>query len=63
MKINLASLLESKGMNAENINAKRILIETEEGNTIVVEEPSVAKTEFLGMDVLLVLGKFKDQKS
>ncbi|MCI2414071.1 MAG: hypothetical protein MPF33_02270 [Candidatus Aramenus sp.] len=62
MKINLASLLESKGINAEEIDAKRLVIETNDGRVIYAEEPSIAKTRFFGMDVLLVLADLDEGK-
>ncbi len=62
MKINLASLLESKGINAEEIDAKRLVIETNDGRVIQAEEPSIAKTRFFGMDVLLVLADLDEGK-
>ncbi len=61
MKINLASLLADKGVNAENIDAKKLVIETPDGKIISADFPSIAKTRFFGMDVLLILADLKDE--
>ena len=60
-KIDLANLLANRGIQTDNINAKKILIEKEDGKTVIIESPSVARTKFFGMDVLLVLGNIKEE--
>ncbi|WP_149528404.1 hypothetical protein [Sulfuracidifex tepidarius] len=63
MKIDLASLLADKGVNAEGIDAKKLTIETSDGKVLSADSPSIAKTRFFGMDVLLILADLKDEQT
>jgi nascent polypeptide-associated complex subunit alpha len=57
MDKNTMKMLQRMGLKVEEIKAKRVVIETEDGTKLVFDEPQVMKTTMQGQEAYQVIGK------
>ena len=57
----MQSMMKQLGMSQDEIEAKRVIIEKEDGTKIVFENPSVTKMNIQGNDMFQITGDFKEE--
>ncbi len=56
----MAGMMKQMGINQEEVDAKRVIIEKEDGN-IIIENPSVMKVTMQGQESWQVQGEVKEE--
>ena len=59
----MQSMMKQLGMSQDEIEAKRVIIEKEDGTKIVFEDPSVTKMNIQGSDMFQITGEFREETS
>jgi nascent polypeptide-associated complex subunit alpha len=59
----MQSMMKQLGMSQEEMEAKRVTIENEDGTKIVFENPSVTKMNIQGNDMFQITGDFSEETS
>ena len=57
----MQSMMKQLGMSQDEIEAKRVIIEKEDGTKIVFEDPSVTKMNIQGSDMFQITGDFREE--
>ena len=57
----MQSMMKQLGMSQDEIEAKRVIIEKEDGTKIVFENPSVTKMNIQGNDMFQITGDFREE--
>ena len=57
----MQSMMKQLGMSQDEIEAKRVIIEKEDGTKIVFENPSVTKMNIQGNDMFQITGDFSEE--
>ena len=57
----MQSMMKQLGMSQDEIKAKRVIIEKEDGTKIVFEDPSVTKMNIQGNDMFQITGDFREE--
>ncbi len=52
-------MMQRMGMQMTNIDAKRVIIEKEDGSQIIIDNPSISKISMQGQNVFQITGKEK----
>ncbi|MDD5098632.1 MAG: nascent polypeptide-associated complex protein [Candidatus Pacebacteria bacterium] len=58
----MQAMMKQLGIKQEEIEAKRVVIEKEDGGKIIIEEPSVAKIVMQGQESWQISGKVKEEE-
>tara|TARA_Y100000310_G_scaffold344244_1_gene455952 strand:- start:13549 stop:13884 length:336 start_codon:yes stop_codon:yes gene_type:complete len=58
----MAAMMKQLGINQEEVDASRVVIEKNDGGKIVVENPSVAKISMKGQDTFQVSGDVSEEE-
>jgi nascent polypeptide-associated complex subunit alpha len=58
----LQGMMKKMGISQEQIEASRVIIETEEKN-IIIENPSITKIKMQGQESLQITGDFSEEES
>ena|SRR3989338_8452801 len=57
----MQAMMKQLGMNQEEIDSSRVIIEKKDGNKIIIENPSVSKITMQGNQSFQVSGNIKEQ--
>lgn len=57
----MQSMMKQLGMSQDEIEAKRVTIEKEDGTKIIFENPSVTKMNIQGSDMFQITGDFREE--
>lgn len=59
----MQAMMRQLGMNQEEIDASRVIIEKNDGNKLVIENPSVTKISIKGEDSFQISGSVSEQST
>lgn len=57
----MQAMMKQLGMNQEEIDASRVIIEKKDGNKLIVENPSVTKISMQGQETLQIAGNMVEE--
>lgn len=58
----MQGMMKQLGIKTEDLNAKKVIFELEDGNKLVIENPSVNVMNTQGQKIYSVVGKAKEEK-
>lgn len=58
----MKAMMQKLGINQEEVSAKRVIIERDEGN-IIIENPSVQKIKMQGQETWQIAGEAKEEEA
>ena|SRR3989338_7499572 len=59
----MQAMMKQLGMNQEEIDAKRVVIEKSDNNKLIIENPSVVKIMIKGQESFQISGDVKEQEA
>ncbi len=59
----MKKLMQQMGIKNTEVKAKRVIIESDDGNNLVVENPQVIMIEMTGQKMLQVMGEMHEEKT
>jgi nascent polypeptide-associated complex subunit alpha len=57
----MQSMMKQMGINQEEISASRVIIEKEDGNKIIIKNPSITKIKMQGQESFQIAGEIEEE--
>jgi len=59
----MQAVMKQMGINQEDIPSSRVIIEKEDGNKIIIENPSVTKIKMQGQETFQIAGDISEEEN